>query len=154
MVTLIKKLHLPRCGWTAASSAKQHKPSLSRRALTTRSPSIEVLAGISLTSAGKPYPLNVGGASMLQPQQLPSFLPTSPLAAHARRRKLCRNLSNFSYKSEAESQQQHFALYMDRHLRSVTIMIKVSSRHMQCTHFKPSNSRMPAVALPQDILSW
>ena len=37
--------------------------------------------------------------------------------------------------------------YMDRHLRSVAIMIEVTSRHMECTHFNPDYSRMPAVAL-------
>ena len=58
-----KKLHLPRCSWTAASSVKQQEPSSSRRPLTPRPPSIDVLtislrllrpASLTLsTSAGK-----------------------------------------------------------------------------------------------------
>ena len=39
---------------------------------------------------------------------------------------MCSNLSNFNYKPQAESRQQHLALYMDRHLRSVAIMIEVT----------------------------
>ena len=35
---------------------------------------------------------------------------------------------------------------MDRHLRSVAIMIEVTSRHMECTHFNSDYCRMPAVA--------
>ena len=83
VVTPAKKLNLPLCGRTAASSVKQHKPSSSCRALTSRPPSIEVMTGISLTSAGKPHFLNVCGEGMLQPQQTPLFLPTFPLAARA-----------------------------------------------------------------------
>ena len=60
---------------------------------------------------------------------------------------MCSNLSNFNYKPQLESRQQHLALYMDRHLRSVAIMIEVTSRHMECTHFNPNYSRMPVVAL-------
>ena len=71
------------CSWTAASLVKQHKSSSSRRAQTSKPPSIEVLAGILLTSAGKPHSLNVGGEGMLRPQQLPCSLCTSPLAARA-----------------------------------------------------------------------
>ena len=36
---------------------------------------------------------------------------------------------------------------MDRHLRSVAIMIDVTSRQMECAHFNSDYSRMPAVAL-------
>ena len=49
------------------------------------------------------------------------------------------------YKLQAESRQQHLALYMDRHLRSVAIMIEVTSHHMECTHFNLDYSQMPAV---------
>ena len=42
---------------------------------------------------------------------------------------------------------------MERHLRSVAIMIEVISRHMECTHFNLDYSRMPAVAQqPQSML--
>ena len=60
---------------------------------------------------------------------------------------LCSNLNNFNYKSQAESPQQHLALYMDRHLRSVAMEIEVTSHLMECTHFNLDYSRMPAVAL-------
>ena len=36
---------------------------------------------------------------------------------------------------------------MDRHLRSVAIVIEVTSRHMECTRFNLDYSRIPAVAL-------
>ena len=36
---------------------------------------------------------------------------------------------------------------MDRHLLSVAIMIEVTSRRMECTHFNLDYSRMHAVAL-------
>ena len=49
--------------------------------------------------------------------------------------------SNFNYKPQTESHQQHLALHMDRHLHSVAIMI-VTSRHMECTHFNLNNSQM------------
>ena len=45
----------------------------------------------------------------------------------------CSNLTNFNYKPQVESRQQHLALCMDRHLRSVAIMIEVTSRHTECT---------------------
>ena len=61
----------------------------------------------------------------------------------------CSNLSNFNYKPQKESCQQHLALYMDRHLRSVAIMIEVTSWHMKCTHFNLNYSRMPAIAQHQ-----
>ena len=60
----------------------------------------------------------------------------------------CSNLSNFNYKPQAESQQQHFALYMYCLLLSLAIIIEVTSRHMECTHFNLAYSQMPAVALP------
>ena len=41
---------------------------------------------------------------------------------------LCSNLNNFKYKPQVESRQQHLALYTERHLRSVAIMIEVTSR--------------------------
>ena len=56
------------------------------------------------------------------------------------------NHSNFNYKPQVESRQQHLALCMDRHLRSVAIMIEVTSRHLECTHFYSDCSQMPAVA--------
>ena len=59
----------------------------------------------------------------------------------------CSNLSNFNYKQQVESRQQHLALYMDRHLHSLAIMIEVTSRHTECTHFNLDYSRMPPVAL-------
>ena len=45
-----------------------------------------------------------------------------------------------------ESRQQHFALYMDCHLRLVGIMIEMTSRCMRCTRFNSDYSQMPAVA--------
>ena len=60
-------------------------------------------------------------------------------------RTCCSNLNY--YKPQTESHQQHLALYMDRHLSLVAIMIEVTSRHMKCTHFHSHYSRMPAVAL-------
>ena len=47
----------------------------------------------------------------------------------------CSNLSNFNYKSQAESQQQHLDLYPKRHLRLVAIMIKETSCNTECTYF-------------------
>ena len=47
----------------------------------------------------------------------------------------CSNLSNFNYKLQVGSDRQHLALYMDRHLRLIAIMIEVTSRHTECTHF-------------------
>ena len=61
--------------------------------------------------------------------------------------KYCSNLSNFNYKPQTESHQQQLALHMDRHLRSVAIMIEVTSRHMECTYFNSNYNRMPAVSL-------
>ena len=49
-------------------------------------------------------------------------------------RPCCSNLSNFNYKPQVEGRQQHLALYMDCHLRSVAIMIEVTSHQMECTH--------------------
>ena len=40
-----KELHLSRCSWTAAPSIKQQKPSLSRRAQTSRTPFHQCLDG-------------------------------------------------------------------------------------------------------------
>ena len=48
---------------------------------------------------------------------------------------MCSNISNFNYKPQIESQQQHLALYMKRHLGSAAIIIEVTSRHTECTHF-------------------
>ena len=59
----------------------------------------------------------------------------------------CSNHSNFNYKQQVESRQQHLALYMDCHLRSVAITIEVTSRHTEYTHFNLDYSRIPAVAL-------
>ena len=59
----------------------------------------------------------------------------------------CSNVSNFNYKPQVESRQQYLALYMERHLCSVAIMIEVTSRHTECTHYNSNNSQMPAVAL-------
>ena len=36
---------------------------------------------------------------------------------------------------------------MNHHLRPVAIMIEVTSRHMECTHFNLDYNRMPAIAL-------
>ena len=54
--------------------------------------------------------------------------------------------SNFNYKPQTESRQQHLVLYMHRHLHSVDIMIEVTSRHTKFTHFILEFSQMPAVA--------
>ena len=35
---------------------------------------------------------------------------------------------------------------MDRHLRSVAIIIEVTSRYLECTYFHLDHSQMPAVA--------
>ena len=41
------------------------------------------------------------------------------------------NLSKFNYEPQGVSHQQHLALYMDRHLRSVAIMInEVPTQHI------------------------
>ena len=145
----MKKPHLPRCSWTAASLVKQHKSSSSRRAQTSKPPSIEVLAGILLTSAGMPHSLNVGEEGMLRPQQLPCSLCTSPLAARACGGLLYSSLNNFNYKPQVKSRQQHVALNMDRHLRSVAIMTEVINRHTEYTHFNSDCCQLPAFALHQ-----
>ena len=49
----------------------------------------------------------------------------------------CSNLSNFNYKPQVGSRQQHQALHVDRHLRSVAIMIEVTSCHMESAHCNP-----------------
>ena len=41
---------------------------------------------------------------------------------------LCSNLNNFNYKPQVESRQQHLAIYTERHLRLVAIMIEATSR--------------------------
>ena len=84
---------------------------------------------------------------MLRPQQPPPFLHNFPLAVRARGGELCCNLSNFNYKLQVESRQQHQALYIDSHLRLVGMIIEVTSRHMECTYFNLDYSRIPAVAL-------
>ena len=48
---------------------------------------------------------------------------------------VCCWCSNFNYKPQVESRQQHFALYTDGHLCSVAIVREVTSRHKKCTHF-------------------
>ena len=51
-------------------------------------------------------------------------------------------------KSQTESYQQHLALYMFyRLLRSVAIMVEVTSRNMECTDFNSDYSHVPAVVL-------
>ena len=60
--------------------------------------------------------------------------------------KACCDLNNFNYKPQVESRQQHLALYMDRHLRSVVIMLEVTSRYTKCSHFNLVYSQMPVVA--------
>ena len=55
------------------------------------------------------------------------------------------NLSN--YKPQTESHQQHFGLYMERHLRSAAIIMEMTSRHTECTHFNLYYSQIPAAAL-------
>ena len=57
------------------------------------------------------------------------------------------SLSNFNYKPHTESHQQHLDLFIERHLRSVAIMIELTSRHTECTYFNSDYSQMPAVAL-------
>ena len=126
------------------AAVMQHKPSSIRRVLTSRPPWIDVLAGISLTSAGKSHSFNFA-EGMLRPQQPPLFLRTSPLAARAWGGELCSNFIN--YKPQADSRQQHLALYMNRHLSLVAIMIKVTNRHTKCTHFKLDYIRIFAIAL-------
>ena len=59
--------------------------------------------------------------------------------------RLYTNLSNFNCKPQVESRQQHLALYMDRRLRSVAILIEVTSRRMECTHLNVNYSWTPAV---------
>ena len=53
--------------------------------------------------------------------------------------------SNFNYKPQTESRQQHVALYTENHARSAAIMIEETSRHMECTYFNLDYSQMPAV---------
>ena len=50
-------------------------------------------------------------------------------------------------KPQVESRQQHLASYMDRHLRSVAIMIEVTNRRTECTQFNLDDSQMSTVAL-------
>ena len=69
------------------------------------------------------------------------------LAAAATLQPLNRMCSNYNCKPQTESHQPHLALYTDRHLRSVSIMIKMASRHTECAHFNLDYSWMPAVAL-------
>ena len=64
-----------------------------------------------------------------------------------------RNVSNFNYKPQAESRQQHLALCMDRHLRSAAIMIEVTGRQTESTPFNQYYSQMPAVARQQYVQS-
>ena len=59
----------------------------------------------------------------------------------------CSNPSNFNCKPQVESRQQHLALYVDCHLCPLAIMIEVTTRHTECTHFHLDYSRLPAVAL-------
>ena len=54
--------------------------------------------------------------------------------------------SNFNYKPQTESHQHHLAFHMDRHLRSVAIMIEVTSHHTEFTDFNSDYSQTPAVA--------
>ena len=84
---------------------------------------------------------------MLGPQQPPPILRISPLAARAGKGELC---SNLNYKPPVESRQKHFALYVDRQLHSVAIMIEEIGHHKECTHFKSDHSRMSIVE-PQNI---
>ena len=67
------------------------------------------------------------------------------LSLLAKLRIITRRCSKFNCKPQAESHQQHLALYMDRHLRSVVTMKEATSRHMQCTHFNFNYSQIPAV---------
>ena len=55
--------------------------------------------------------------------------------------------SNFNYKPQTESHQQHLGLYMDRYLCALAIVIEVTGRRMKCSHFILEYSRMPAFAL-------
>ena len=83
---------------------------------------------------------------MLRHQQPPLFLHTSPVATRAWGRQLCSNLSNFNYKPQTQSRQQRLVLYMDHHLRSVAIMIEVTSHHTEYIHCNLDYSRMPAAS--------
>ena len=51
--------------------------------------------------------------------------------------------SNFDYKPQTVSHQQHLDLYIDRLLRSLIVMIAVTSCHMECTDFNLDCSQMP-----------
>ena len=132
VVTKVKKNCLKSCGntWLYTSNTKviptwcyisldvvrQHRlrsSSTSHRRvaepqLQDRLP-IEIFAGTLLTSSGKPHSLYVSGEGMLRPQQPPPFVRTSPLAARA-----CGGeffCSDFNYKPQTESRQQHLALH-------------------------------------------
>ena len=70
---------------------------------------------------------------------------------HEKIQSACSNLSNFNYKPQTESQQQHLALYMDRNQCSVATMIEVTSRHMKCTHF---NTWITAVSKSTRKNNW
>ena len=59
----------------------------------------------------------------------------------------CINLSNLNCKPQIESRQQQLALYIDRNIRLVAIMIDVTSRHLECTDYNLDCSQMSAVAL-------
>ena len=45
----------------------------------------------------------------------------------------------------SRSRQQNLALYTERHLHSVAIMLEMTSRRVECTHFNLDFSQMPAV---------
>ena len=107
------KLHLLQCNRTAASSIKQHKLSSSRRAQTSRTPSKWCLDG-NLTYFGRQTSLSKRCLGRHVATSTTSSLLTHVSASCAcLRGELC---SNFNYKPQIESYQQHLDLYMDQQL--------------------------------------
>ena len=56
---------------------------------------------------------------------------------------MCSNLSNFNYKPQVESCQQYLALYLDCYLRALAVMMKVTCRHMEYSHFNLDYGCLP-----------
>ena len=50
------------------------------------------------------------------------------------------------------SHQQHLALYTERRLRSIAIMIEVTSRNMECIHF--TWIKVGCVPLRNNVLAY
>ena len=110
----MKKLHLSRRSWTAASSVKQHKPSSSRRALTSRLPSNRNLVG-NLTYFGQQTSLS---QRWRERHVATSAASSVPLHVSA----------NCACAAVAQQEQLHNAM---------------NSMSQQCTRYGPERSKEP-----------